>query len=164
MSQTSAHGPDSGDTTLNLDRQLCFALYATSRAMTKAYQPMLRTLGITYPQYLVLLVLWQWDSEQRDCDLCSVSALGEQLMLDSGTLTPLLKRMEQQGHVSRRRGILDERVTLVQLTDSGRSLRARASSWRSSALESLAVPQHRLADLRKELWFLLDHLQSPPSK
>lgn len=132
--------------------------------MTKAYQPMLRALGITYPQYLVLLVLWQWDRAQRDPELCSVRALGEQLMLDSGTLTPLLKRMELQGHVTRRRGMLDERVTLVMLTDSARSLRDRASSWRSSALESLAVPHQRLADLRKELWFLLDHLQSPSSK
>ena len=146
---------------MNLDRQLCFALYAASRAMTRAYQPMLRALGITYPQYLVLLVLWQWDNERRDSDRCSVSALGEQLMLDSGTLTPLLKRMEQHGQVTRRRGSFDERVTLIQLTDQARALQGRARTWRSSALESLAAPQQRLADLRRELWWLLDRLQSP---
>jgi len=164
LSRSQDQGPDCDNNALNLDRQLCFALYAASRAMTRAYQPMLRALGITYPQYLVLLVLWQWDNEERAVGQCTVSALGAQLMLDSGTLTPLLKRMEQQGHLTRRRGDLDERVTLIQLTDSGRALQANASSWRARALDSLAVPQQRLADLRKELWWLLDNLQSSAEK
>lgn len=90
----------------------------------------------------------------------TVSALGEQLMLDSGTLTPLLKRMELQGHVARERGSLDERVTLIRLTDQGRQLQAPARSWRSGALDALAVPQERLEALQKELWMLLDTLQS----
>ena len=164
MSNIPEKSPDSEANSLNLDRQLCFALYATSRAMTRAYQPMLRALGITYPQYLVLLVLWQWDNEQRAAGQCTVSALGAQLMLDSGTLTPLLKRMEMQGHLTRRRGELDERVTVIELTDEGRALQARAKSWRSRALDSLAVPQQRLADLRKELWVLLENLQSSAEK
>ena len=161
MTRIPEQVPESEHNSLNLDRQLCFALYAASRAMTRAYQPMMRALGITYPQYLVLLVLWQWDNERREAGECSVSALGEQLMLDSGTLTPLLKRMEQRGHVTRRRGDLDERVTLIQLTDDGRALQALAKSWRDRALESVAVPRERLAELRKELWMLLDNLQSP---
>ncbi len=132
--------------------------------MTRAYQPMLRTLGITYPQYLVLLVLWQWDNEQRDPGQSTVSALGDQLMLDSGTLTPLLKRMELQGLVARERGTLDERVTLIRLKDEGRQLQSLARSWRAAALDQLAVPKERLVALQKELWTLLDTLQSTGGK
>ena len=154
---------ESGGASLNLDRQLCFALYATSRAMTRAYQPMLRELGVTYPQYLVLLVLWQWDNEKVNPEDCTVSALGDQLMLDSGTLTPLLKRMEVQGNVTRRRGSRDERVTLVQVTEKARQLQLSAKAWMDGALHSLAVPQERLSALHRELWQLLDALQSGTS-
>ena len=104
---------------LQLDDQLCFALYRASHALTRAYAPLLEPLGLTYPQYLVLLVLWEGDG-------LSVKDIGERLRLDSGTLTPLLKRLEQQGLVVRRRGEDDERVVRVHLTPAGRGLRARA--------------------------------------
>ena len=104
---------------LHLDQQLCFALYAASRAVTRAYGPLLEPLGVTYPQYLVLLVLWEEDD-------VPVKRLGERLFLDSATLTPLLKRLEQQGIVTRRRDEEDERVVRIQLTQAGRSLRSKA--------------------------------------
>ena len=104
---------------LHLDQQLCFALYAASRAVTRAYAPLLEPLGVTYPQYLVLLVLWEED------DL-SVKKLGERLFLDSATLTPLLKRLEQQGLVTRRRDQEDERVVRIALTAEGKALKAKA--------------------------------------
>ena len=104
---------------LRLDDQLCFALYAASRALTRAYAPLLEPLGVTYPQYLALLVLWEADGP-------SVNALGARLQLDSGTLTPLLKRLERDGLVERRRGSDDERVVRIFLTRKGRALEARA--------------------------------------
>jgi DNA-binding MarR family transcriptional regulator len=104
---------------LHLDHQLCFALYSASRAVIRAYTPLLQPLGLTYPQYLVLLVLWERDG-------LAVVQLGERLALDSGTLTPLLKRLEQQGLVERRRGESDERVVRIYLTPAGRALRAKA--------------------------------------
>ncbi|MGO4762366.1 MarR family winged helix-turn-helix transcriptional regulator [Cupriavidus sp. 2KB_3] len=107
------------DEWLRLDQQLCFALYSTSLAMTKIYKPILGELGLTYPQYLVMLVLWETDK-------LTVSALGERLTLDSGTLTPLLKRLEVAGFVARARDEEDERRVLVSLTDAGRRLRASA--------------------------------------
>lgn len=107
------------DDWLQLDQQLCFALYSTSLAMTKIYKPILSELGITYPQYLVMLVLWE---KQK----LTVSELGARLTLDSGTLTPLLKRLEAVGLVARMRDAEDERRVQVSLTDAGRQLRAAA--------------------------------------
>src|SRR5262245_10899778 len=104
---------------LHLDEQLCFALYSASRALTRAYAPLLEPLGLTYPQYLALLVLWERDG-------LPVKQLGERLALDSGTLTPLLKRLEHQGLVERRRGELDERIIHIHLTARGRALRGKA--------------------------------------
>jgi DNA-binding MarR family transcriptional regulator len=104
---------------LQLDDQLCFALYNASRALTRAYAPLLEPLGLTYPQYLVLLVLWERDN-------LPIKQLGERLALDSGTLTPLLKRLEHQGLVERRRGEDDERLVRIRLTPSGRALRSKA--------------------------------------
>ena len=109
---------------LQLDHQLCFALYSASLAMTKLYKPLLAPLGLTYPQYLVMLVLWETDG-------LTVSQLGERLALDSGTLTPLLKRIEAAGLVQRLRDTADERRVLLQLTPPGRALKAQA----------LAVPE-----------------------
>jgi len=106
---------------LLLDRQLCFALYSTSLAMTKLYKPILSELGLTYPQYLVMLVLWEDET-------LTVSELGARLALDSGTLTPLLKRLESVGLVARKRDAQDERRVLVSLTESGRQLRQSATS------------------------------------
>jgi DNA-binding MarR family transcriptional regulator len=104
---------------LRLDQQLCFPLYAASNLMTRLYRPLLDELGLTYPQYLAMLVLWE-------ATPCTVSALGERLLLDSGTLTPLLKRLETAGLVRRTRDVADERRVLVSLTDDGLALRARA--------------------------------------
>ncbi len=107
------------ESALRLDKQLCFALYSSSLAMTKLYKPLLAKLGLTYPQYLVMLVLWEEDG-------VSVSALGERLFLDSGTLTPLLKRIEAQGFLRRARSAEDERQVIVSLTQAGRDLRTAA--------------------------------------
>lgn len=164
MSRSEPKPDREGTDSLRLDRQLCFALYASSRAMTRAYQPMLREFGITYPQYLVLLVLWQWDEERRAAELWTVSALGSELMLDSGTLTPLLKRMESQALLHRRRSAQDERVTLIEITDTARALRREVKAWRDSALGELAVPKSRLETLHRELWKLLDALQAASTK
>jgi len=108
------------DAMLQLDNQLCFALYSTSLAMTKLYKPLLDELGLTYPQYLAMLVLWEEDG-------LSVSALGERLYLDSGTLTPLLKRLESSGFVSRLRAVEDERRVHITLTAAGRKLKTQAA-------------------------------------
>ena len=107
------------DTWLQLDQQLCFALYAASLAMTKLYKPLLQPLGLTYPQYLVLLVLWEGDG-------ITVSQLGERLSLDSGTLTPLLKRLETARLLQRLRDSADERRVRLQLTPAGRALKQQA--------------------------------------
>jgi DNA-binding MarR family transcriptional regulator len=113
-----AHDRPSSDW-LALDRQLCFALYTASLAMTRRYRPLLEPLGLTYPQYLVMLALWQRDGR-------SVGELGEALSLDSGTLTPLLKRLEAAGHLRRQRSRDDERRVQVHLTEAGRALREQA--------------------------------------
>ena len=105
---------------LRLDNQLCFALYSTSLAMTKMYKPMLEAIRLTYPQYLAMLVLWEEDG-------LTVSEIGERLLLDSGTLTPLLKRMEATGLLARLRDTEDERRVRVKLTAAGNSLRVQAA-------------------------------------
>lgn len=106
---------------LRLENQLCFALYSATNAMIRAYRPWLERLDLTYPQYLALLVLWQEDG-------VSVKQLGEQLHLDSGTLTPLLKRLEAKGLVTRGRRENDERVRVLVLTEAGQALRQQAAS------------------------------------
>lgn len=118
-SKTSTPAADPREQWLQLDRQLCFALYASSLATTKLYKPLLAPLGLTYPQYLVMLVLWEADG-------LSVSQLGQRLSLDSGTLTPLLKRLEALGHIERRRASDDERRVDIVLQPAGRALKARA--------------------------------------
>lgn len=139
------------DQALRLDNQLCFALYSASLAMTKLYKPLLDELGITYPQYLVLLVLWERDG-------ITVSELGERLSLDSGTLTPLLKRLETAGLVSRLRDTQDERRVLVRLSAAGRELKERAAripgcvlqASQCSVVEALALT-HQIQTLRNRL-------------
>ena len=103
-----------------LDQQLCFALYTASRAFSRAYAPILAPLGLTYPQYLVMLVLWEQDA-------LAINEIGERLMLDSGTLTPLLKRLEKQEMVARRRDAEDQRIVRILLTPKGRELAVRAA-------------------------------------
>lgn len=104
---------------LVLDRQLCFALYGASLAMSRTYKPLLEPLGLTYPQYLAMMVLWETDH-------LPVKTLGEKLGLDSGTLSPLLKRLEQAGHVTRARNRADERQVTVSLTPQGLALKEKA--------------------------------------
>jgi DNA-binding MarR family transcriptional regulator len=136
---------------LQLDHQLCFALYSSSLAMTKLYKPLLDPLGLTYPQYLAMLVLWESDG-------VTVSQLGERLMLDSGTLTPLLKRLEAAGLVQRLRDSVDERRVRVQLTREGRTLKRRAFAVPEAVacaagceLDELARLTARLKTLREQL-------------
>ncbi|TDP75018.1 MarR family winged helix-turn-helix transcriptional regulator [Roseateles toxinivorans] len=135
-----------------LDVQLCFALYSSSLAMTKLYKPMLDPLGLTYPQYLVLMVLWQQDG-------LGVSALGERLHLDSGTLTPLIKRMEAAGWLTRQRAQDDERRVEVRLTPEGRQMKARAKNIPEQLACATACSLTELTDLTQRLSRLRDQLQ-----
>lgn len=131
---TGPVAPASGnasDDPLLLDRQVCFPLYAATNLLTRMYGPVLAELGLTYPQYLVLLVLWEQSPQ-------TVGSLGARLYLDSGTLTPLLKRMEAAGLVTRQRDPQDERRVLIDLTPDGRALRERALS----VPETLTGGQH----------------------
>lgn len=155
-----APGFPGGGEPLALDNQLCFALYAASRAMTRAYQPMLRDLDLTYPQYLVLLVLWEWDAAMArgESPDRGVGALGRRLLLDSGTLTPLLKRMEQRGLVARRRADRDERVTLLSVTEAGRALKPRAQAWVEQRLSNSNISRDEVDGLRRQLWQFLGKL------
>ncbi|ARU56347.1 organic hydroperoxide resistance transcriptional regulator [Oleiphilus messinensis] len=116
---------NSAENPLALDNQLCFALYSAQRAMTALYRPFLAKLGITYPQYLVMLVLWEHHFSPHDSAL-SVKAMGERLYLDSGTLTPLLKRLESLQLLGRQRDSGDERVVNLVLTERGLKLREEA--------------------------------------
>jgi DNA-binding MarR family transcriptional regulator len=104
---------------LTLDKQLCFALYGAAHAFTRAYKPLLAPLGLTYPQYIVMMALWEQDD-------VPVKALGDKVGLDSGTLSPLLKRLEQIGYVGRRRDAADERQVFITLSDTGRALKKQA--------------------------------------
>ena len=130
--------------TPRLDDQLCFAVYAASRAIVQAYRPMLSELGLTYPQFLVLLVLWETDD-------CTVGELGERLMLDSGTLTPLLKRLERSELVERRRDPGDERRVRVRLTPAGHALGPRAANAHAALLCAAPWSPDDLAGLRDRL-------------
>jgi MarR family transcriptional regulator, organic hydroperoxide resistance regulator len=139
----------SGADLLELDNQLCFALHATARQVVKAYRPALAELGLTYPQYLVLLVLWAWarDREPRP----TLKALGERLALDSGTLTPLLKRMQALGLVTRTRSSEDEREIFLHLTPEGLALKKRARRVPAALLAQSPLPIGELIKLRDQL-------------
>ena len=138
---------------LNVDAQLCFALHATSRAVTQAYGPLLAPLGVTYPQYLVLLVLWQDDR-------LFVGEIGARLFLDSGTLTPLLKRLEAQGLVARRRDATDERAVRVSLTAAGKRLRGKAPRIAHDIACALDVTAAEISALRGPLRKILHHFHT----
>ena len=135
--------PDDGDP-LDLDRQVCFPLYAASNLLNRLYRPILADLGLTYPQYLVMLVLWQQAPQ-------TVGALGEMLYLDSGTLTPLLKRMETAGLVSRTRDAEDERRVLIGLTDKGRALRSAAENVPAALAAGLNIDEGSVLELRQQV-------------
>jgi DNA-binding MarR family transcriptional regulator len=142
---------NTADPALLLDNQLCFALYSASLAMTKLYKPLLEELGLTYPQYLVMLVLWEGDG-------LMVSELGQRLSLDSGTLTPLLKRLEAAGLISRIRAVEDERRVHVTLTAAGRRLRARAEKVPACVLAASQCSIAELVDLTRKVRQLRDRL------
>ena len=142
---------DLGDQALQLDHQLCFALYSASLAMTKLYKPLLEPLGLTYPQYLAMLALWERDG-------LTVSELGERLRLDSGTLTPLLKRLELAGLVQRSRAAEDERRVHVELTTAGRRLKLRARKIPGCLLQAAQCSLQELNALTQQVRTLRDRL------
>jgi DNA-binding MarR family transcriptional regulator len=129
---------------LRLDRQLCFALYGAAQRMTRLYRPLLDALGLTYPQYLAMLVLWETSPR-------TVGAMGDALDLDSSTLTPLLKRLEAGGLIDRRRDPKDERRVIVALTDKGLALRDRALSVPEQIFCQVGLPLDELVTLREKL-------------
>ncbi|WP_373388453.1 MarR family winged helix-turn-helix transcriptional regulator [Pseudomonas alcaligenes] len=149
-----------GEAQLRLDNQLCFKLYAASRAVIRGYKPMLDELGLTYPQYLVMLVLWEWQAEPPE--QATVKALGERLMLDSGTLTPLLKRLEQLGLVQRRRSSSDERELCLALSEQGLALKARVLPLKERLLCDSGIDVAQLEGLRQGLGQLLSLVRSQP--
>ncbi len=134
---------------LKLDKQLCFPLYAASNLLVKVYRPLLEPLGLTYSQYLVMLVLWERDS-------VSVGDLGHCLYLDSGTLTPLLKRMESSGFINRRRDSNDERRVLVSLTTKGSEIKELALDIPNKLSEQLNISD--IGELRSEIQSLVQSL------
>ena len=141
----------SSDQALQLDHQLCFALYSASLAMTKLYKPLLDEIGLTYPQYLAMLVLWEHDG-------VAVSELGERLHLDSGTLTPLLKRLEVAEFVTRLRDVQDERRVLIRLTAAGRKLRTRAARIPGCVLQATQCDVTEVLALTRQVQSLRDRL------
>lgn len=137
---------------LELDNQLCFALYSTSLMMTKVYKPLLKELGLTYPQYLAMLVLWQEDG-------ITVSTLSKRLLTDPGSVTPLLKRLEADQLLSRQRSQQDERVVELFLTDRGRAMREQARHIPSCVVNASEQSIEALTQLKDDLVELRDKLQ-----
>ena len=138
---------------LKLEDQLCFSIYAAQHAFNRFYKPLLGPLGLTYPQYLVLLTLWEEDG-------LPVRAIGERLALDSGTLTPLLRRMEEAGLVSRQRDTVDERLVRIQLTAKGRRLEARAAGFPQQIGAAASCSAAELDALRRLMFRLRDDLDA----
>ena len=134
---------------MRLANQLCFPLYAAARNVTGLYTPWLKPLGLTYTQYIVFLVLWEKDG-------ISVSEIGEQLMLDNGTLSPLLKKMEQAGYIERRRSREDDRVVEITLTEEGRALQEKAKDIPSRVAGCIDLPPEKAQTLYALLYELLE--------
>ncbi len=154
---------DQHNAPLQLDSFLCHAIYMAGHAFSRVYQPLLRRLGLTYPQYLTMVALWQQDGQ-------TVGALGEKLMLESSTLTPLLKRLEALGHLIRSRDPTDERQVLIRLTDQGRNLKRQAVDIPGCVLDAsgmtakdLRALQARIADLTASLLAYADIGERSPS-
>ncbi len=144
--------PPQGDL-LKLGRQLCFPLYAASRLTTRLYQPHLEPLGLTYPQYVVLMILWE-DAP------CSVSHIGKRAMLKSNTLTPLLKKLEKQGFVSRARDRSDERMVSITLTREGEELKSKCSCIPSALLNEVYFSEEKALQLKTLLAGLINAIQN----
>lgn len=151
MSTQNHISPSTPTASLLLSEQLCFALYSTMLGMNKVYRKLLRELGVTYPQYLVLIVLWERDS-------LTVSEIGERLFLDSATLTPLLKRMETLGVLERVRAKTDERQVIISLTQKGRELEQRAKAVPNGVFCATECTPDELASLRDHLLLLRERL------
>ena len=139
------------DLPLRLDNQLCFAVYSTAHAFNRVYKPLLDKLGLTYPQYLVMLVLWERDG-------VPVKDIGERLFLDSGTLTPLLKRLEAAELIKRTRNTEDERQVLIALTPRGQALKEKARAVPQAILAASACSIAELSAMKNELVTLRDRL------
>ena len=137
----------------SLDSRLCFALYAAARATQQVYRPLLAALGLTYPQYLVMLVLWERDG-------LTVSEIGEQLTLDSGTLTPLLKRLELHGLLVRKRSASDEREVHLALTPAGCALREQVLPLKNQLLCERGIDLDQVTALRSQVGVLLDQFMA----
>ena len=137
---------------LRLTRQLCFAVYAAGHAFNRIYKPVLEPLGLTYPQYLVLLVLWEQDG-------LTVKEIGQRLHLDSGTLTPVLKRLQAMGYVQRSRDLPDERQVRVTLTERGQAIREQAVAGRKEVVCASGLSEEQIQVLRRELDQLSDALR-----
>jgi len=140
-----------GEELLKLDNQLCFALYSSSRGVTRLYRPLLSEFGITYPQYLAMLVLWEKEP-------LTVKELGERLFLDSGTLTPLLKRMEKQGLLTRERSQGDERQVLINLTEKGKRLKDKALAIPLKIADQVNISQSEFTSLLTSLKKLMKQI------
>ena len=136
---------------LKLKNQLCFALYAATNAITRAYRSRLSHIGITYSQYLVMMVLWEADG-------ITVKNIAQQLYLDSPTITPLLKRLESAGFVSRQRNAIDERVVNVFLTNAGRGIQARVAEMQKGVACQTGMPESQFIELRSTLHQLIDSI------
>jgi DNA-binding MarR family transcriptional regulator len=141
------------DQMLRLDNQICFAVYSAAHAFNRVYKPLLDRLGLTYPQYLVMLVLWERDG-------VALKEIGEQLFLDSGTLTPLLKRLEQAGLIKRTRSTEDERQVLIGLTSHGHALKDKARSVPPSILAASQCSVAELSTMKNEIVALRDRLNA----
>jgi DNA-binding MarR family transcriptional regulator len=149
--QETTHPAGIDDAMLAPERQLCFAIYSAAHAFTRTYKPMLERFGLTYPQYLVLLSLWQTDE-------MTVKAIGEELGLDSGTLSPLLKRLEAAGHISRTRDKQDERQVIIRLTPSGKALKKEAFGILMQIGAATGCSREEAENLRDLLRNLTDRL------
>ena len=134
-----------------LDDQLCFALYAASRAVTARYRPMLDAIGLTYPQYLVMMLLWETDHQ-------TVGQLGTRLALDSGTLSPLLKRLTAAGFVTRHRRVEDERSVAIAITDAGRALREKAFAISEEMIGTIGFDTGEFDELKERLRVLTERV------
>jgi len=138
--------------TLALEQQVCFALAVTNRAVLSIYRPLLEPLGLTHPQYLVMLALWDRQKESTDDDApLSVKQIAATLQLDSATLSPMLKRLQTLGLIARNRSTADERSTHIELTDDGRALRERALAIPAAVVARLGVDLAELDELRQRL-------------
>jgi len=145
--------PQLSDELLKLDNQFCFVVYALSRKITAHYRPLLQELGLTYPQYLVMLVLWERHGEGETGS--PIKFLCERLMLDTGTLTPLLKRLEGSGWIQRARAEEDERSIIVSLTPSGLDLKEQARDIPGKLVCQLSLPLDELVAVKQQLETLL---------